>query len=70
MSAMDLRVVIGTLSHNRPFRRREVSEYMGGSSNGPAIVRQLLRTALIERVERGLYYPTALGWVWVDGGIL
>jgi len=72
-NASRLKVVIGTLAHNRAFTTSEVREYSargGGGSIGcdaGAALRTLTRRGFIRRVEGRKLYPTAKGWRWIEG---
>ena len=52
---------IGTVAHNRPFKKRELLEYGGFGSS----VTYLKRKGWLKKVPGGLY-PTAQGWRAVE----
>jgi hypothetical protein len=67
----ELPAVIGTLAHNRQFTIRELIEYTHHdrphiAQHARAIVARLVRDGLLERTDRGRYYPTPKGWEWIE----
>jgi hypothetical protein len=50
---------LGTIAHNRQFTPLDFREYAGGTA---AELRVLVQRGLVERVSRGLYFPTPEGW--------
>jgi DNA-binding IclR family transcriptional regulator len=64
--------ILGTLSHNRGFKPREIAEYLrfepGVHAINPAkIVRRLKKHGLIRKGDaRGEYYPTPKGWKTIE----
>ena len=62
-----IRTGVATLSHNSAFKVRDLAEYRGFSNSEAAlIVRGLIRSNRLQKVAGG-YYPTKIGWDWIEG---
>jgi hypothetical protein len=63
-----VRTAIATLSHNRSFNARDLAEYRGYSMpEATGIIRSLKSKEMLRKVEDGGWYPTSMGWDWIEG---
>jgi len=68
----ELRVVLGTLAHNRRFTIRDVRDYTQLerpliARHAKPLIASLVATGYLQRLPDGQYFPTKKGWAWIEG---
>lgn len=56
---------LGTIAHNRRFSPAEFRE--AGGTDG--LLTAFVREGLVERVEKGQYFPTPAGWLAIEEAV-
>jgi len=58
-------LAIGTVAHNSQFTVSELSQFCGMCTR--SAVRRFVAAGLLNKVRRGLYFPTTKGWEAIEG---